>query len=226
MNLRNVYVVGGIVIALQLVVAAWGLFQVGPDATVPIHWDVNGEADGYAPAIVAFLLGPAITAGLVGLLAVVPRIEPRRENLRRSASAYRTTVLAVTVFMGVLQLVTVMAGVGMDVPVGGIIAAGVGIVIAIIGNVMTTVRSTFMFGVRTPWTLTSERSWDRTNRLVGRLFVATGLVMILLSFTGRLALVIGVMLVMLLASVVGGFIYSYRVWKGDPDRRTSVVDSA
>ena len=64
------------------------------------------------------------------------------------------------------------------------------------------------------------------NRLVGRLFVATGLVMILLSFTGQLALVIGVMLVMILGSVVGGFIYSYRVWRDDPDRRPSVVDNA
>lgn len=226
MNLRKVYVVAGIVIALQLVVAAWGLLQVGPDATVPIHWDVNGNPDGYAPAIVAFLLGPAITVGLVALLAVVPRIEPRRQNLLRSASAYRTTVLAVTVFMGILQLVTVMSGVGLDVPVAGIVAAGAGIVIAMIGNVMTTVRSTFMFGVRTPWTLTSERSWDKTNRLVGRLFVVTGLAMILLSFTGQLTLVIGVMLVMILGSVVGGFIYSYRVWKDDPDRRGSVVDNA
>jgi uncharacterized membrane protein len=223
MNLRNVYLVGGGVIALELLVTAWGLAQVGPAATVPIHWDVNGNPDGYAPAIVAFLIGPVITAGLLAILALVPRIEPRRENLRRSASAYRTTVVATTVFMGVLHVVAVLAGTGVDVPVGGIVGAGVGILLAIIGNVLTTVRSTFLFGVRTPWTLTSDRSWDRTHRLVGRLFVATGLLMVVTSLTGRLELVLGVMTVMLIGSVLIGFVYSYRVWKDDPDRRTSVT---
>ena len=87
---------------------------------------------------------------------------------------------------------------------------------------MSTVRSTFLFGVRTPWTLTSERSWDRTNRLVGRLFVVTGIVTVITSLTGQMVLVLGVMLVMLVLSVVGGFWYSYRVWKDDPDKRSMV----
>jgi uncharacterized membrane protein len=223
MNLRSVYLVGGVVIALELIVAAWGLAQVGPDATVPFHWDVNGNPDGFAPAIVAFLIGPVITAGVLALLALVPRIEPRRANLERSAGAFRTTVIATVVFLGVIHVVTVMAGTGMDVPVGSIVGAGVGIVLAVIGNVLTTVRSTFLFGVRTPWTLTSDRSWDRTHRLVGRLFVVTGLLMVVTSLTGRLELVLGVMLVMLTASVIGGFVYSYKVWKDDPDKRTSVT---
>ena len=37
-----------------------------------------------------------------------------------------------------------------------------------------------------------------------------------------MVLVLGVMLVMLVGSVVGGFWYSYRVWKDDPDKRTMV----
>jgi uncharacterized membrane protein len=223
MNLRNVYVLGGIVIAFELVVAAWGLAQVGLDASVPIHWDLNGNPDAYASALVAFLLGPAITAGVLGILAIVPRVEPRREHLRRSASAYRTTVIATTLLLALVQAVTVLAGVGYDVPIGGIIGAGVGILLAVIGNVMTTVRSTFMFGVRTPWTLTSERSWDKTNRLVGRLFVVTGLLMVVASLTGNAIVVLGLMTVMLIGSIVVGFIYSYRVWKDDPDKKTSIV---
>ena len=223
MNLRNVYVIGGIVIAFELVVAAWGVAQVGVGATVPIHWDLNGNPDGFAPAIIAFLIGPAITLGVLAILALVPRIEPRRENLRRSANAYRNTVIATTVFLAGIQVFTVMAGVVMDVPIGGVIGAGVGILLAVIGNVMTTVRSTFMFGVRTPWTLTSERSWDRTNRLVGRLFVVTGLSTVVASLTGNAYLVLGLMTVLLIGSIVVGFVYSYKVWKDDPDKRTSVV---
>ena len=38
-----------------------------------------------------------------------------------------------------------------------------------------------MVGIRTPWTLTSDLSWDRTHRVGGRLFVLEGIVFILLG---------------------------------------------
>jgi uncharacterized membrane protein len=219
MNLTRFYLVGAIVLAVELAITAWGLARVGPDAIVPIHWNVNGEADGFAPSLVAFLIGPVVTAGIVGLMAVVPRIEPRRENLNRSAGAYRTLAVALVLFMAVIHLVTVLSGVGVDVPVGFVVGTSVGLLFVIMGNVLTTVRSNFMFGVRTPWTLSSDRSWDRTHRLVGRLFVLTGLLMLVTGLTGQTAIVIGVMLVMVVAILVGAFWYSYREWLADPDRR-------
>ena len=218
MNLGRFYAIAGILVALELALSAWGLALVGATATVPIHWSVSGEPDGYAPAWVAFLVGPVVTAAIVGLMALIPRIEPRRENLRRSANAYRTIALAVVVFMGVIHAVTVLSGVGVDVPVGVVVGGGVGVVFVIIGNVLTTVRSTFLFGVRTPWTLSSERAWDRTHRLVGRLFVVTGIAMAVTALTGQLQLVFAVMLAMLAGTLVVGTWYSFRVWRDDPDR--------
>jgi uncharacterized membrane protein len=219
MNLRRFYAIGGILLAIELALAAWGLAAVGPDVSVPIHWNVDGQPDGHAPAWVGFLIGPVVTALIVGLMSVLPRIEPRRDNLRRSAGAYRTVAIALVVFMAVIHAVVVLAGMGVEVPVGTVVGGGVGIVFAIIGNVLTTVRSNFVFGVRTPWTLTSERSWDQTHRLVGRLFVVTGLAMVLTALTGLLALVMVVMVAMLAGTLVIGFWYSYRVWQADPDRR-------
>ncbi len=219
MRLRRFYQVSGVALAIGLVVTAWGLLQVGLDASVPIHWNINGEPDGWAPAWLAFSIGPAITGLVVGLMALVPRIEPRRENLRRSAAAYRTVAVALIVFLAVIHVVTVTSGTGIDVPVGLVIGLGIGILFVIIGNVLATVRSNFMFGVRTPWTLSSDRSWDRTHRLVGRLFVLTGIVVVASSATGQLVLMIGVMLVMVAVTLVVATWYSYREWRADPDRR-------
>jgi uncharacterized membrane protein len=220
MNLRRFYLVGGLILVLEVALMAWGLARVGTGAIVPIHWSVSGEPDGFAAAWIAFAIGPVVTALIIGLMALLPRIEPRRENLRRSADAYRTAAVALVVLLGVLHVVTVLSGAGLDVPVGVIVGGGVGVLFMLIGNVITTVRSNFMFGVRTPWTLTSERSWDRTHRLVGRLLVVTGLLMVLTALTGQLVLVMGVMLVMLVLTLVLGFWYSYRTWAADPDRRS------
>jgi uncharacterized membrane protein len=224
MNLSRFYRVSVIVLVAQVALGAYGVWAVGPDAQVPVHWDVNGEANGWATAIVGFSLMPLITAGIVALFAVVPRIEPRRRNLERSASAYRTTATAVVVFLGVAQGVFVFASLDWDLPMNAIVGLGIGLLFLVMGNVMSTVRSNFMFGVRTPWTLTSDLAWDRTNRLVGRLFVTAGLTLIALTFTGNAGLIVWVMVAWIGVIVVGGFVYSYRVWASDPDRRQRLGD--
>jgi uncharacterized membrane protein len=219
MNLQRFYAIGGIALAIEVALTAWGLAVIGPEATVPIHWNVEGVVDGTAPAWIGFGIGPLVTAAIIVLMGLVPRIEPRRENLRRSADAYRTVAIALVGFMAILHAVTVLAGLGVTVPVGTIVGGGVGLLFAIIGNVLATVRSNFLFGVRTPWTLSSDRSWDRTHRLVGRLLVVAGLAMALVALTGQLALVVAVMAVLLVAVLAGGTWYSYRAWREDPDRR-------
>lgn len=83
-------------------------------------------------------------------------------------------------------------------------------------NYLGEVKSDFLIGVRTPWTLSSEQSWSRTNRLVGRLLVALGITTIIaVPFTSTLvhAWIIGVG-----AAIIAVFslVYSYIVWRQDP----------
>lgn len=217
--MRPFYHASAAALLIMVATSAWGLLQVGPDATVPVHWNVNGDPDGYASALAAFAITPLIGLAVIGLLAVVPRIEPRRVNLQRSADAYRTVAIALVMLVVVVHVAVVLAAVGTPIPMGLLVGASVGLLFIVIGNVLGTVRSNFLFGVRTPWTLSSDRSWDRTHRLVGRLFVAAGLLMVPLALTGRMALVVGVMLVFIAVILVTAVVYSYRVWRDDPDRR-------
>ena len=223
MNLRSFYRVSAIVLACQVALAAYGVWVVGPDQQVPVHWGVDGEPDGWATALVGFAIMPLVTAGIIGLFALVPRIEPRRRNLERSANAYRTTATAVVVFLGVAQVVVVLASLGDTLPMTGIVGIGIGLLFIVMGNVLATVRSNFLFGVRTPWTLSSDLAWDRTQRLVGRLFVLAGLTLVALTLTGNVELIVAVMVAWIVVILVAAFWYSYRVWKGDPDKRTGVA---
>lgn len=219
MNLTTFRRVAATVLVAMLVLAGWGLTQVSADALVPIHWGPDGKADGFAPPLVAFLMLPATTLGIVLLLELVPRVEPRRENLRRSASAYRTVSIAIVLLFGAVQAFVVLSGVGVDLPVNLVFGAGVGALFVVIGNVMGTVRSNYMFGVRTPWTLASDRSWDRTHRLVGRLFVLGGIGIAVAALALPEPAMFVAIVSFVVAILVAAFWYSYRVWKSDPDRR-------
>jgi uncharacterized membrane protein len=220
MNLRSYYRVAAVAVVVQLLVAAWGLAQVGMAATVPIHWNAEGQPNGYGPAWLAFSLMPVVTLLLVGLFAVIPRIEPRRANLLRSSRAYITIAYATLVLMLGVDVATVLAGAGYDVPITPLIGGSAGLLFVVFGNVLSTVRSNFMVGVRTPWTLTSDLAWDKTHRLIGRLWVVSGAALFLVSLLGQTQLLVVVLLAFVVGTLVLAFVYSYLVWRSDPDKRT------
>jgi len=51
---------------------------------------------------------------------------------------------------------------------------------AALGNYMQAMRPNYFVGIRTPWTLESEEVWKNTHRLGGKIWMAGGIVIILL----------------------------------------------
>lgn len=203
-------------LTLAMAVYAWIVLPAG--AQVPIHWNAAGEIDGYAGKTVGLLLVPLLTLGLAGLFIAIPRIDPRGDNILRSWEAYRIIWIGMLVLMLAIQAITVLAAFGRGVDAGFLIPAGVGVLFIFIGNSMGKIRPNYMVGVRTPWTLASELSWNKTHRLAGWLFVALGGFMIAGSAFGNDETWVWGLMAGLFLLVVVTFGYSYWVWKNDPDR--------
>jgi uncharacterized membrane protein len=176
----------------------------------------SGEPDSYGGKFEGLLLLPLIALGIYVLLLVLPRVDPRREHYARFQGAWtvlRTVIVAV--FAGVYGVVVLwVKGVHVDTFV--VVGLMIGLLFMVLGNYMGKLRSTWFVGIRTPWTLSSEESWNKTHRLGGRLFFVFGL-----------ALAIGVPLgkqwaasYMIPAGVFGLvlilYVYSYLVWRKDP----------
>jgi uncharacterized membrane protein len=221
MNRRPLAIFSAVVIGAMLVLSAWAWTQLPPDARVPIHWGADGQVNGWADKTVGLLLIPLITVGVGILFWFIPVIEPRRANIEKSGKAYGAIWVSVILLMAAVQVAIVAAAMGSSLDMTTLIFFGTGAVFIVIGNYLPKVRSNYLMGIRTPWTLTSERSWDRTHRLGGRLFVLEGILFIVLGLIRPSAEVLLVVLLggigVLLAVV---FVYSYRVWKADPDKRT------
>jgi uncharacterized membrane protein len=67
---------------------------------------------------------------------------------------------------------------------GRAVLCGVCLFIILFGNLLGKVRRNFYIGVRTPWTLASERVWNDTHRFAARITVAAGLLGLALSIAG------------------------------------------
>lgn len=208
-----------LIMMLLLTVFAWR--ELPQDARVPIHWGVDGNVDGYAGKVFGLLLLPGVMAFLTALFLVLSTFEPRRAHLSQSWKAIGAIWIGLSLFLAAIHSVVVWAALGHAVDVSLVIVLGMGVLLCVTGNYMGKVRSNYFVGVRTPWTLSSEVAWNKTNRLGGKLLVATGVLAIVAGLTLGMAVTLAVVMASVLATAAITVAYSYRIWKSDPDRRHS-----
>jgi uncharacterized membrane protein len=221
MNRRPAVIASAVAIIAMLVVSAWAWPQIPDGARVPIHWGIDGQPNGWAPKWVALLITPGIAAVLTLVFGVIPAIEPRRSNLARSSAFYLTSWTGAIVVLAVVHVVAVSVALGAAFDMGRVVAIMVGLLFVGIGNFLPKTRSNFFAGIRTPWTLTSERSWAVTHRVGGIGFVLVGALSVVSGTVGlpgeaTVVVLIGGMVVLVPVLLL----VSYRVWEGDPDRQT------
>ena len=58
----------------------------------------------------------------------------------------------------------VLTALGVHMPVMETVLPAVATLVIVTGNFMGKTRANFFVGVRTPWTLESDHSWEKTNR--------------------------------------------------------------
>lgn len=138
---------------------------------IPIHWNAQGEVDGYAPRATIF----AHSAVMAVLIAVwwyaLPALSPKRFSVEDFLPTYGYTCLAVVGLLAFLQCVQAWAAIQGDLAIDRVLMTGMALFFALTGNVMGKVRRNFWLGIRTPWTLANERVWYATHRLAARSMV-------------------------------------------------------
>ncbi|HEV8402642.1 MAG TPA: SdpI family protein [Candidatus Limnocylindrales bacterium] len=220
MHRRDLLIVSSVVVGAMLLLAAWAWLQLPADAQVPIHWGIDGTPNAYAGKTVGLFLIPLITVGIAALFWAIPVIEPRRVNIEKSGKAYGAMWLGTVVLLAVIDLAVTAAALGATFDLTLVVFVGVGVLFIVIGNYLPKVRSNYLVGIRTPWTLTSDLAWDRTHRVGGRLFVIEGVVFIIVGLVQpRRDVLVALLIGGIVLTIVVLFAYSYRVWKHDPGRR-------
>ena len=150
---------------------------------IPTHWNIQGQIDGYGNKQWALFLMPAIMLGLTALFLALPWLSPKQFSLDSFQSTYGFIAVVIMATMLYIHGLMLWAAVAGQVDITRALLAGLLIMFGLMGNVLGKVRRNFWVGVRTPWTLASDRVWNDTHRLAGQLFVAaavSGLVCVLL----------------------------------------------
>jgi len=208
---------GLVVAALAAVVSVWAYPRL-PE-TVATHWNLRGVPDGYSSRFWALAMMPLVMFAMTGVFAVLPKMDPRRENYAKFFDSYWLIANAILVFMGVAHVLILANGMGYTVQVDRLLPLGVGLLFAFLGNYLTRIEPNWFIGIRTPWTLSSDTVWRKTHRTGGWLFVIGGIVIAAGAFAPR-----GALLPLFVATliVVAGIpvVQSYVLWKREQRDRS------
>jgi uncharacterized membrane protein len=146
---------------------------------VPIHWNIQGEPDGYVSkdGVLSYLLMlPGAMALITVLAAVLPWLSPRQFGVERFRATFDYVFAIAVAMLAYMQALILVASFQQQFDMTRFLLGGMFLFLAALGNVLGKVQRNFWMGVRTPWTLASETVWIRTHRLAAWLFTGGALI--------------------------------------------------
>ena len=175
------------------------------------HWNAKGQVDDYLSKFWGLFLIPITLVGLALLFMAVPRIDPLRENIEKFRKYYDGFVILFMIFMVFVYLQTILWNVGIKLSPNVFLPIAAGIMFIGAGILCENTKRNWFIGIRTPWTLSSERVWDKTHRMGGKLFKIAGAI----SIVGILFQSYAVYFVLVPAILVAVYtvVYSYFEYK-------------
>lgn len=202
-----------IFIALVTVAASF-YFHANFPETVPGHWNFKGEVDRWVSKEFGAFFLPVLLIVMYGMFLFLPKIDPKKEKYVQFLKSYKILQNVFLIFFAGLYFIISLAALGYNIEVGKAIPILIGILFVIIGNYMGKIRSNWFVGIKTPWTLSSENVWNKTNRLGGRLFVIGGIIMAATAFIPKPS-IIYVFTLNIIMVVVVPIVYSYFALKNE-----------
>lgn len=178
---------------------------------VPIHWNLAGKIDSWGGKTTTLLLA-ALPLVLLLVLRLLPLLDPRKENYQKRSKVYGIFTASLVALILFISWVSTLSSLKVPIPVGGVVSALVGLLLVVWGNYMPQLRPSFFLGFRTPWALSDDVVWQKTNRAGGAVFVASGIMMMPGALVSNTPWAL-VPLILYVLGLAGVTIYSYLVYR-------------
>jgi uncharacterized membrane protein len=184
--------------------------------SIAMHYDLKGNIDRYGnknELLTMIMILTAVNVVIYLLLPNIYRIDPKKYAVENKGRLYRIA-FAVVVFTTAVLCLIIYSSIHGNIKMSTrFIFSGMGLLFAIIGNYMHTIKPNYFAGFRLPWTLSNDENWRKTHLLGGKLFFGGGLFIavscLFTSFPGSMIILFTTMIFITVITCV----YSYRLYK-------------
>jgi uncharacterized membrane protein len=179
--------ISGIVVLAAFLIGFY--FYPRLPAEVSSNWNALGVLPGHVSKLLALFLLPTVTASLITLLLLAPRSPKLHESLTEFRPTYNFLILLLVSEFAFFYTLTILFNLGFRFPFGSFVIFALGALFFAVGSVLPTIKRNWLIGIRTPWTLRSDRVWEKTHHTSAPIFkIAGGTVCLVALFTSSFVL--------------------------------------
>jgi uncharacterized membrane protein len=179
------------------------------------HWGVDDQVNGYMSKFWGVFLMPVITIAMLLMFLVVPSIDPLKANIATFRDYFNAFIALIVAFMVYIYGLTLVWNLGYtNFRMSTAMLPAMGLLFIFVGVMIGKAKRNYFIGIRTPWTLSSDKVWDETHRIGGKLFIASGVLALLGAFFPDYAF--WFIMVPVLGTALFTVVYSYILFQREP----------
>lgn len=145
-----------------------------PDQMVS-HWNGNFEPNGMMDKAMGLMVFPAIIIFLGALFLIFPKIDPLKSNIEGFRGDYEYFVILILIFLLFLQALVIFWNMGYQMSLPVFMPLWFSVIFFSAGTLCKRARRNWFVGIRTPWAMSSDSVWIKTNRRGGLIFQIAGI---------------------------------------------------
>ncbi len=211
MSTRTTLVITLLLIAIMAVFSLAVYNQL--PAQMASHWGANDQVNGTSSRFWGAFLLPIISLALLGLFLLIPVIDPLKANIAQFRGIFNLFIVLLMAFMAYVHGLTMAWNLGYThFEMSMALLPAMGLLFIFVGGLMAKAKRNFFIGIRTPWTLSSDRVWDKTHAVGSKLFIASGIIAFIGAFLGGTTAFV-LLFIPLVGSALFLVVYSYVLYR-------------
>lgn len=107
---------------------------------------------------------------------LIPSIDPLKENVKQFWNHFVTFIAMLFFFIIYLQILVIQWNLGNRFDFVRFLIPAFSVLFFYIGILLEKAKRNWFIGIRTPWTLSSDKVWNKTHQLGSKLFKIAALV--------------------------------------------------
>lgn len=201
-NLKTI--IATAIITLSPIVIGLIMWDKLPEKIVT-HFGANGMPDQYSSKAFAVFGLPFVLLGIHLLCILATKLDPKHSNI--TDKNFKLVLWISPLLSLVLSVLCFAYSINNTVPVVTVIIIFMGVLFAVIGNIMPKVKQNYSLGIKIPPTLHDKENWYKTHRFAGKIWVLGGVIICLTAVFENIFVFMAITLVIAFAPMV----YSYAI---------------
>jgi uncharacterized membrane protein len=155
---------------------------------------------------------PLIMLLFVGIWALLPHIDPIAPGFKGFRRVYDFFMMLVIALLAYSYALTLGINLGLQLNVLPMILPALAVLVCVLGALLPYVKRNWFFGIRTPWSLSSDIVWNKTHKLGSLLLELAAFFILLAAFLPK-AVAPWLVAIPLIAAALISIVYSYVVFR-------------